>query len=86
MRCCRCNQTADAWMVFEYDEGHIEIFAMPENCDGYGGYPLCAAHANRLRAPRRWTLTDLREHALTLFPMAQLTPESEVAAPASDVA
>lgn len=88
MRCCRCNQPADAWMTFEYDESHIDIYSMPDGWRGYGGYAMCTAHANRLRAPRGWTLHDSRDDAPTPFPMTQLTIEWEVAAAtrASDVA
>lgn len=93
MRCCRCNQSADAddhaeaWMIFNYDESHIDIFAMPDGCDGYGGYAMCTNHANRLRPPRGWTLTDSREIALTLFPLTSVPPSAEDAADrSSDVA
>lgn len=87
MSCCRCAQPADAWMAFDYDERHIEILNMPEAWNGYGGYAMCTSHANRLRPPVGWNLTDARDMALTLFPLTSLARSAEVvAAPSSDVA
>ena len=87
MSCCRCAQPADAWMSFDYEERHIQIVAMPEEWDGYGGYAMCSPHASRLRPPVGWDLTDHREMALTLFSLASLSKNADVAAaPNSDVA
>ena len=87
MSCCRCAQSADAWMSFDYDGRHIEIVSLPEDWNGYGGYAMCAMHAERLRPPVGWTLADSRETALTLFSLASLPKNADVAAaPDSDVA
>ncbi len=74
-------------MTFDYDERHIEIVNIPEAWDGYGGYAMCSPHANRLRPPVGWDLTDARNVALPLFPPAAFARHAEVtAAPSSDVA
>ena len=86
MSCCRCAQPAEAWMSFDYDGRQIEIINLPEFWDGYGGYAMCMPHANRLRPPVGWDLTDARDMALTLFTLAGFTRTAEVAAPSSDVA
>lgn len=75
-------------MIFDYDESHIEIFGLPDDCDGYGGYAMCTGHANRLRPPVGWTLTDSRDMALTLFPLTSLPrrADAEPGRRSSDVA
>lgn len=74
-------------MSFDYDGRHVELVNLPADWIGYGGYPMCTGHANRLRPPVGWRLTDARDMALTLFPPASLTRNAEVAAaPDSDVA
>lgn len=85
MTCCRCSQPADAWMTFDYELRHIEIVTLREDWDRFGGYAMCDLHADRLRPPVGWDLTDVRDTALTLFPVAGLVG-SEPASPASDVA
>ncbi|NND04318.1 MAG: DUF3499 family protein [Acidimicrobiia bacterium] len=86
MSCCRCAQTAEAWMSFDYDARLIEIHNLPDAWDGYGGYAMCTPHANRLRPPVGWNLTDARDMALTLFPLAGLPSKPDTASPSSDVA
>lgn len=87
MSCCRCSQPAEAWMSFDYDARHVDIVNLPDPWDGYGGYAMCTTHANRLRPPVGWDMTDGRDMALTLFPLAGLTRSAEAAAaPSSDVA
>ena len=74
-------------MTFDYDERHIEIVSLRADWKGYGGYAMCSDHASRLRPPVGWALTDARDVAMTLFPLASVPRSAEVvAAPSSDVA
>lgn len=87
MNCCRCALQADAWMTFDYELRRVDVFEMPEDCGGYGGYAMCATHANRLRPPVGWSLTDERQTALTLFALSNISQRGDVAPqPNSDVA
>jgi len=75
-------------MVFEYAAGRIELFELPRDGDGYGGYAMCDRHAGSLTAPVGWSLQDSRTTALTLFPLTSVTavPEAIEAVADSDVA
>ncbi len=83
MKCCRCPYPASAWMTFEYSASRIEMFELPDESDGYGGYALCDRHAGRMTAPVGWNLVDSRATMLTLFPVADI---ASPAMPAVDVA
>ena len=74
MKCCRCSLPATAWMTFQYPASHVELFELPDDSDGYGGYALCDRHAERMSPPVGWDLVDYRTAMLTLFPVADVAP------------
>ncbi len=61
-------------MTFQYSESRIELFELPDDGDGYGGYAMCARHTDRMTPPVGWNLVDSRATMLTLFAVADIEP------------